>query len=83
MTTETKKIKRQLEGIVVSDKMDKTRVVKVTRQRWHPKYQKQYRTSQKYKVHDAKNEYRSADRVLIEETRPISREKRWKIIKKI
>lgn len=83
MTTETKKIKRQMEGIIVSDKMDKTRVVKVTRQRWHSKYKKQYRTSQKYKAHDAKNEYHSGDQVLIEETRPISRDKRWQIIKKI
>jgi len=75
--------KRKLEGEVVSDKMDKTRVVKVVRTRRDPKYQKQYFVSQKFKAHDEKNEYKTGERVIIQEARPMSREKRWEIIGKI
>ena len=80
---ETKKKKRKLEGVVVSDKMMKTRVVEVTRFKKHPKYLKYFKVKKRFKVHDENNEYKVGDRVIIEETRPISKEKRWKIIAKL
>lgn len=76
-------IKRQLQGTVVSDKMNKTRVVVVERSRKHSKYLKYYKVSSRFKVHDENNEYKTGDKVTIEETRPLSKEKRWKIINKI
>lgn len=82
-TNENKKIKRKLEGAVVSDKMQKTVVVAVTRLKWHPKYKKQYKVTKRFKAHDEKGEYRSGDRVVIEETRPLSKEKRWRVVKKV
>lgn len=81
METEIKK--RKIIGVVVSDKMDKTRVVEVSRLKKHPKYSKYYRVTAKFKAHDEKNEYKTGDKVTIEETRPMSREKRWRIIGKI
>lgn len=75
--------KRRLIGEVVSDKMQKTIVVAVTRLKLHPKYKKKYKVTKRYKVHDEKNEYHVGDRVIIEETRPLSKEKRWKVIAKI
>ncbi len=75
-------MKRELEGIVISDKMNKTRVVSVARLKEHPLYKKYYRITRKFKAHDEKNEYKTGDKVLIEETRPLSKEKRWKIISK-
>ncbi len=75
--------KRTLQGIVVSDKMEKTVVVKVERWKYHPKYKKRYKVHKKYKAHDEKGEYKVGDKVIIEECRPMSREKRWKIIKRI
>ncbi|MDZ4260448.1 MAG: 30S ribosomal protein S17, partial [Candidatus Sungbacteria bacterium] len=62
---------------VMSHKMTKTLVVRVDTLKKHPKYQKFYRTSKKFKVHDEKGEYRKGDIVMIAETRPISKEKRW------
>ena len=67
------------EGVVVSDAMQKTRVVKVERVYRHPQYQRVIRMSKKLKAHDEANESHVGDRVLIEETRPISKEKRWRI----
>lgn len=81
-TFQKTKRKRRLSGIVVSDKMDKTVVVKVERVKTHPKYRRQYRYSRKFKAHDEKNEYKVGDRVIIEETRPISKEKRWRVVGK-
>jgi len=78
-----KQHKRRLHGQVVSDKMKKTVVVRIDRLKSHPKYHKQYRVSKRYKAHDEKNEYHVGDKVVIEETRPYSREKRWRVIKKI
>jgi len=75
--------KRTLQGAVVSDKMDKTIVVKVDRLKWHSKYGKQYKVSKKYKVHDEKNEYKTGDKVVFSECRPISKEKRWRVVSKI
>jgi small subunit ribosomal protein S17 len=81
MEQETKK--RKIIGVVVSDKMTKTRVVAVSRLKKHPKYLKYYTVTSKFKAHDEKSEYKTGDKVTIEETRPMSREKRWVIINKI
>ena len=75
--------RRKIEGVVVSDKMQKTRVVEVERFKKHPKYQKYYRVTTRFKAHDGKNEYRVGDRVIMEETRPLSKEKRWRIVGKV
>ena len=72
--------KRQLKGTVVSDKMAKTVVVAVTRLKKHPKYKKYFEVTKKFKAHDEKNEYRPGDKVVIGETRPWSKEKRWRVI---
>jgi small subunit ribosomal protein S17 len=69
------------EGVVVSDAMQKTRVVRIERVYRHPRYQRVIRRSKKLKAHDEANESRVGDRVVIEETRPISKEKRWRIRK--
>ncbi len=73
---------RKLSGIVVSDKMDKTVVVRVDRISAHPKYHKQFTVSKKYHAHDPKNEYKVGDQVVIEAMRPLSATKRWKVIAK-
>jgi small subunit ribosomal protein S17 len=69
------------EGVVVSDAMQKTRVVRIERVYRHPRYQRVIRMSKKLKAHDENNESRIGDRVLIEESRPLSKEKRWRIRK--
>ncbi|HEX2769062.1 MAG TPA: 30S ribosomal protein S17 [Geobacteraceae bacterium] len=66
-------------GVVVSDKMDKTVVVKIDRLVKHPVYNKYIKRSAKYKAHDNDNSCKTGDRVLIEETRPLSKDKRWKV----
>lgn len=71
---------RILKGKVMSDKMTKTIVVAVTRLRKHPKYKKYYKITKRFKVHDEKQEYHTGDKVLIQETRPVSKEKRWRVI---
>ena len=75
--------KKQLTGIVVSDKMDKTRVVKVETLKTHPKYKRRYRSHKKYKAHDAENQYKTGDKVVIIEAKPMSKDKRWVIVKKV
>lgn len=79
---QTKRIRKR-QGIVVSDKMQKTRVVEVLRVKLHPIYLKQYTVHARFKAHDENNEYRTGDKVVIEQTRPLSKEKRWKIIRKV
>ena len=74
--------KKQLTGIVVSDKMDKTCVVKVETLKTHPKYQRRYRSHKRYKAHDEANEYKINDKVVIEEAMPMSKDKHWKIARK-
>lgn len=74
---------RKLKGTVVSDKMNKTRVIEVTRLKKHAKYEKFYRVSTRFKAHDENNEYKTGDVVIIQETRPISKDKRWMIVGKI
>jgi small subunit ribosomal protein S17 len=61
--------------------MDKTVVVLVDRYKEHPKYKKRYKVSKKYQAHDEKNEYKIGDKVIIQESRPISKEKRWRVVK--
>jgi small subunit ribosomal protein S17 len=72
-------IKRQLVGTVVSDKMDKTAVVQVERLVKHPLYKKYIRRRNKFAAHDNDNRCNIGDRVLITESRPISKLKRWRI----
>jgi len=72
--------KRTLKGIVVSDKMKDTIVVRVERYVKHPKYQKYIHTHKKYKAHDAGNTKKIGDVVSIEETAPISKDKKFKVI---
>lgn len=78
--TNTKKIKRQFTGAVVSDRMAKTVVVRVDRVRIHPKYHKRYTESHKYKVHDEKGIAHVGHSVVFEECRPISKDKRWRLV---
>ena len=66
-----------LKGEVVSDKMTKTVVVSVTRLKKHPKYKKYFRVSKRYKAHDEQGEYKTGDKVLIQLTNPISKDKCW------
>jgi small subunit ribosomal protein S17 len=72
--------KRTLSGKVVSTKMKKTIVVLVERTKIHPKYQKRYKTSKKYKVHDEKNLFKVGDKVNFIECRPLSKDKRWRVL---
>ena len=74
---------RKLKGEVVSDKMQKTVVVAVTRLKPHPKYKKYHKVTKRYKAHDEKRGYKAGDEVIIQETRPISKDKRWKVISKV
>lgn len=72
---------RRLTGTIVSNKMTKTVVVEVGRLKKHPKYLKYYKTSNRFKAHvDDAASYRVGDTVLIEETRPLSKDKRWKVV---
>ena len=75
--------KKQLIGVVVSDKMAKTRVVKVETLKTHPKYKRRYRSHKRYKAHDETGEYHTGEKVIIEEMRPMSKDKRWKIVKRV
>jgi small subunit ribosomal protein S17 len=75
--------KRILQGEVVSDKNDKTIVVKVERRLRHPVFKKTVRMSKKYHAHDEKNEAKIGEIVRIEETRPLSKQKRWTLVEKI
>jgi small subunit ribosomal protein S17 len=77
--TQTQKIVRALTGTVVSDKMQKTVTVLVERKVKHPLYGKIIRLSKKYHAHDENNEFHTGDVVVIEECRPISKSKAWKV----
>ena len=72
--------KKTMTGVVVSNKMDKTVVIKVERRFSHPVFKKVVKTTKKYKVHDEKNECLEGDLVRIQETRPLSKEKRWRLL---
>jgi small subunit ribosomal protein S17 len=71
--------KRRMVGVITSDKMNKTRVVLVERRVSHGKYGKYLTKRTKFKAHDEKNEYRTGDKVEIVESRPLSRDKRWRV----
>ena len=77
-----KKIHKQFKGVVVSDKMQKTVVVSVSRFVKHPKYGKYQEKSKRFKAHDELSAYKTGDKVIIEETNPISKEKTFKVIGK-
>lgn len=77
---EIKTIKRKFNGVVVSDKMNKTRVVSVESVKIHPRYKKRYHVSKKFKVHDEKNQYKVGDKVEFQECRPLSKDKKWRMI---
>ncbi len=75
-----KKNIRTKKGIVVSDKMDKTAVVAVERLKVHSKYKKRFKVTKKYKAHNPENKFKIGDKVVIVESRPLSKDKRWKIV---
>ena len=72
--------KRVLQGVVVSDKADKTVIVRVERRVMHPVYKKFIMRSKKYAAHDENNSFKTGDQVRIEESRPISKNKRWIVL---
>ncbi|MDA8122358.1 MAG: 30S ribosomal protein S17 [Deltaproteobacteria bacterium] len=76
---ESRGIRKSKVGMVVSDRMDKTVVVRVERLVPHPVYKKYVKRRTTYKAHDERNEFRVGDRVEIVETRPVSKEKRWRV----
>lgn len=73
---------KKLRGVIVSDAMHKTVVVLVTRLKKNPKYQKYYRVTKKFKAHNENDTYKLGDKVVIQETRPISKTKCWEIVAK-
>ena len=81
--TEIIMAKKKLQGIVVSDKMQKTVVVNVERVKEHSKYKRRYKIHKKYKAHDPNQEYHVGDKVIIEECKPLSKDKNWIVIKKV
>jgi small subunit ribosomal protein S17 len=81
--TESNKIFRELKGVVVSTKMQKTVVVEVNTSKAHKLYKKRFTISKRYKAHDENNEYNVGDKVLIRQVRPLSKDKKWAVIRKI
>ncbi len=79
-SNQIQKIAKIVKGTVTSDKMDKTIVVRVDTLKKHPKYFKRYLSSKKYKVHDPKNQFKIGDSVSFVSTKPISKDKKWKVI---
>lgn len=75
-------IRKKFSGVVVSDSMNKTIVVRIDRVRIHEKYKKRYTVSKKYKVHDEKNAHKTGDIVTFIECRPYSKDKRWRVVSK-
>jgi small subunit ribosomal protein S17 len=73
-------LRKKFSGVVVSSKMDKTIVVRVDRVKIDPKYGKRYTASKKYKVHDEKNKYKEDEKVSFVECRPLSKDKRWRVL---
>lgn len=73
-------IRKSRTGIVVSDKMQKTIVVEIVRKAKHPLYGKTVKVTKKYKVHDEEGKAKVGDKVLITETRPLSKDKRWLLV---
>lgn len=82
MENKTVQVKKapKFQGIVVSDRMDKTVVVAVETLKAHPKYKKQYVSTKRYKVHDSENSYKVGDKVIFQGCRPISRDKHFIVV---
>ncbi len=74
---------RKLQGVIVSDKMKKTVVVAISYMKKHSKYKKYFKVTKRMKAHDENGEYHIGDNVIIQETRPISKEKRWRVVNKV
>lgn len=81
MENKKSKTKRVRQGVVISDKMAKTVTVQINRLKEHGKYKKRFVVSKKLKAHDAKQEAKKGDTILIESCRPISKDKHWRLIK--
>ncbi|HUW69568.1 MAG TPA: 30S ribosomal protein S17 [bacterium] len=79
MEEKTRKDKQVLQGVVVSDKMEKTIVVEIVMRKLHPLYKKYLTRSKKVKAHDETNDAKIGDTVRVVETRPLSRDKRWRL----
>ena len=79
-TVQGSKNKQTLQGVVKSDKMDKTIVVEITMRKLHPLYKKYVTRSKRIKAHDEKNEAHEGDTVRVVECRPLSRDKRWRLV---
>jgi small subunit ribosomal protein S17 len=79
MEATVRKDKQVLQGVVVSDKMEKTIVVEIMMRKLHPLYKKYLTRSKKVKAHDEKNDAKVGDTVRVVETRPLSRDKRWRL----
>ena len=80
MMAEAKKMRRRLTGEVIKTAMDKTAVVRVTRRYPHPRYKKYVTSTKNFYVHDEQNSVNPGDKVIIEETRPLSKLKRWRVL---
>ena len=80
MATEKRNMRKERTGVVTSDAMDKTVVVQAERRIVHPVYGKVMRRSKKYYAHDEKNEAKKGDKVVIAETRPLSKSKHWRLV---
>lgn len=75
--------KKELTGIIVSDKMQKTAVVEVERIKEHPKYKRRYKVHKKYKAHVEGTEFKTGDKVIIRESKPFSKDKKWEVVSKL
>jgi small subunit ribosomal protein S17 len=80
MTEANKKLIRKFRGVVVSDKMEKTIVVRVESVKQHSKYEKRYKKSKRYKVHDEKEMFKEGDEVVFVGCRPLSKDKKWRVL---
>lgn len=80
MTQDSAAARRHIQGVVVSTKMQKTVIVRVDRMKTHTKYLKQFVVSKRFKAHDEAGIAKMGDIVLLEETRPLSRDKRWRVL---
>jgi len=74
---------RKLKGTIVSDTMNRTRVIEITRMKKHRRYERYFTVTKRLKADDPKNEYKTGEAVVIEETRPLSKEKRWRVVARI
>ena len=75
--------KKELTGIIVSDKMQRTVVVEVERIKEHPKYKRRFKVHKKYKAHIESGEFKIGDKVVIRESKPFSKDKKWEVVSKL